>query len=107
MPQPSSTAGFNTVAVAIDPKFVTSHAPHRSPPDARLSWAARLLRLQSGVKFLLPSTHERVVVWTNVAAGLAVWYWPSLLAVCQYLARFTLMAVLPVPKMSYAMPTRG
>src|SRR5688572_21701007 len=53
-PQPSRTSGLSVVALTIEPKFWLSQAPHRSPPEARLSWRLRFLRSQSGTKFPLP-----------------------------------------------------
>ena len=52
------------------------------------------------MKLPFASVHDRLAVCAKVDAGFVPMYTPSLAAYCQYFDRFTLMAVLPLPKTS-------
>src|SRR5712692_1231860 len=93
--------------LTLFPKFLFAIAPQRSPPDARLSCAAELVRSQSGMKLRFPSVHARVVWVTVLAAGLAAAAIWSDARLCRYLLTLTFSAVLPLPNKSYTAPTCG
>src|SRR4030095_15189536 len=107
MPQPCCTSGLTRVVTRGLPKLELFQTPQLSPPDVRLFCAARFLRSQAGMKFLLPSVQLRVVVCWKVTAGLLIVYWLPFCAVSRYLLMFTFRDVLRVPKRSYAAPIRG
>src|SRR5580765_268193 len=94
---------YDVLGIGV-PKRRSLICPQTSPPPARRSCASGLSRLQSAARLPLLSVQERVTRLTRrVLIGLpAVGSGAS-----PYLPMFTLTAVLPLPKMSYAPPRRG
>src|SRR5580704_4904732 len=108
MPQPWRIAGSYVLLKTGSAKFRLLICPQKSPPDARLSCASGLLRLQSGVKFLFASVQVRVTEVAMRDSGLVsapVIELPS--AAARYLPTLTFSEVLPLPNTSYAAPNRG
>src|SRR4051812_22783869 len=114
-PQPSSSAGSKLLLKTGLPKFELLNWPHTSPPAVDRFCAFGFSRSQSGTKLPLLSVHERVTAGGAPSAGLPAIrtaglvrkyvFW--LVAASRYLPTFTLIAVLPLPNRSYAMPPRG
>src|SRR3954451_18813168 len=66
-----------------------------------------LIRSQFGTKSLFESVQVRVVEIVPRISGLRSMSVFVAVNACMYLPRFTFRAVLPLPKRSYAAPTRG
>src|SRR6478672_540926 len=100
----SNESWVSSAATLLEPKFGSLNGPH-SP------LAARLVRLQSGTKFLLLSVQLRValpnaptVADTGLGSGTMASVVPN---PSRYLFAVTLIAVLPFPKRSYVIPIFG
>src|SRR5205814_2190541 len=98
-PQPCNRSGSHLVIEPSVPNARFESAPH-SP------LAPALVRLQSGTKFPLASDHVRFALVTSAFAGLRDRA-TEVPTDCTYRPSENLRAVLPLPKRSYAAPSRG
>ncbi len=87
-----STAGSYCELTTVEPKLVGLTGPSS---------------LACGMKSPFVSVHVRVAFWTRPPAGFAIRVKVGGFGASRYLPTLNLTAVLPVPKTSYARPSRG
>src|SRR6185369_5754481 len=105
-PQPLRISGLTMVAEPILPKLMLLPVTAAQVSPLR-ELAAGFVRSQSTILFPLSVQPRLVTTDTIVAAGFDDVYGASLAAYARYLPQLNFTAVLPLPKTSYATPTRG